>query len=95
MVLQNHSREEFIRFLADISSGIYSASDWESLVVTHYSDLALEEIRIQFVRASISAGQWSPPALPVLLRNSAKDLHLNLVGAGADNTFKPNPHQAA
>lgn len=83
MVFRKHSREEFMRFLADISSGIYSASDWESMVVTHYSDLALEDIRIQFVRASISAGQWSPPALPVLLRDSAKDLHSKLVDAGA------------
>lgn len=83
MVLQSHSREALIRFLADISSGIYSASDWESLVVTHYSDLALEDIRIQFVRASISAGQWSPPALPALLRNRAKDLRSKLVGADA------------
>ena len=83
MVLASHSREEFIRFLADISTGIYSLSDWESLVVTHYKDVALEEIRIQFVRASISAGQWSPPVLPVSLRNSAKDLHSKLVGADA------------
>jgi hypothetical protein len=83
MVLPSHSREEFIRFLADISSGIYSASDWESLVVTHYNDMALEEMRIQFVLASVSAGHWSPPVLPVSLRNSAKDLHSKLIGAGA------------
>ena len=82
-VLASHSRDEFLQFLADISSGIYSASDWESLVLTHYGDLILEEIRIQFVQASISAGEWSPPLLPVSLRTSAKDLHVKLAGAGA------------
>jgi hypothetical protein len=55
-------REIFANFLAHLALGEVTPEEWQDLVVNHYFDERLEEIRRQFVRLAIQSPKvhsWS------------------------------------
>jgi uncharacterized protein (TIGR02594 family) len=80
MLPPKYPHDDFLQFLSGISSGIYCASAWDDQIVTRHSDTVHEAMRVEFVRASIAAGDWSPPEIPASLRMAAKSLHATLIG---------------
>ena len=78
MTSSNDNQKDFIGFLSEIATGTYKADSWEQFVVTHYPDPNLERARIEFVQASIAAGDWLPPEIPVSLCRAAEELHSRL-----------------
>jgi len=55
-------RQEFATFLEELASGQIDHNKWGSLVITHYHDQRLEEIRCEVVRQGI-AESFDPPKL--------------------------------
>jgi hypothetical protein len=80
---QSSIRREFLELLSQIERGLWSAADWENLVVTHHADVAIEKARIQLVRGAIAAGEWLPPVVPQSLRQVAATLRKELERIGA------------
>ena len=56
MTINNEQRKDFIAFLNRITlDQDISNEEWQNIVVTHYFDKNLEEVRCQFVRLWIES----------------------------------------
>ena len=73
----------FAEFLARIEAGDCSREDWERLVIAHYLDEELEDVRVELVRAGLAAGDWQYENVPQALRNAAGSLQSRLKRTGA------------
>ena len=69
---ESNLRSKFSAFLNSVTEGRIKPGGWEKYAVAHYSDDALEAIRVQLVRASIECGDWQE--VPERLRAVARDL---------------------
>ncbi len=75
MLTHDKHRQAFAAFLDELAGGQNDRSKWAALVIAHYADERLEEIRREVVRQVI-AGDLDPLKLrtwSLELRNDAPD----------------------